>query len=170
MLHNVFYLDMATSSGFLSEDQLRCSICMDIFTEPVCTPCGHTFCKACLTKHWMGKLECLCPLCNNTFNTQLKLCVNVTIREIVDNFKKLNVKTDITPSKNPRRKSHCFCPENKHKATEIQLVVPSQSRPCSWVQRLKKGVWGLSALLKSFFTWINPFYYWVFIYPLLWQI
>lgn len=160
---------MATTSGFLCENLLCCSICLDIFTEPVCTPCGHTFCKACLTKHWMGKLECLCPLCNNMFNTQLKLCVNITIRDIVDNFKKLRVKTDNTPSKKPMRRWRRLRPENKNRATEIQPMVPSLSRPLSWVQRFKKGVWSLSGLFYRFFNWINPFYYWVFINPFLWQ-
>uniref|UniRef100_A0A3B5MKD9 RING-type domain-containing protein n=1 Tax=Xiphophorus couchianus TaxID=32473 RepID=A0A3B5MKD9_9TELE len=61
---------MATSCDFLSEDQFQCSICLDIFTDPVSTPCGHTFCKACLTRHWAGKRECQCPL----FNNQIQKC------------------------------------------------------------------------------------------------
>ncbi|KAK3566876.1 hypothetical protein QTP86_004772 [Hemibagrus guttatus] len=40
---------MASSSSLLSEDQLMCSICLDVFTHPVSTPCGHNFSK--LMKH-----------------------------------------------------------------------------------------------------------------------
>ncbi|CDQ77126.1 unnamed protein product [Oncorhynchus mykiss] len=43
---------MATSSSLLSEEQLLCSICLDLFTEPVTTPCGHNFCKACIRQYW----------------------------------------------------------------------------------------------------------------------
>uniref|UniRef100_A0AAZ3S0K2 Uncharacterized protein n=1 Tax=Oncorhynchus tshawytscha TaxID=74940 RepID=A0AAZ3S0K2_ONCTS len=46
---------MASSSRLLSEEQFQCSICLDVFTEPVSTPCGHNFCKSCL--------ECLTSFC-----------------------------------------------------------------------------------------------------------
>uniref|UniRef100_A0A674BP00 B30.2/SPRY domain-containing protein n=1 Tax=Salmo trutta TaxID=8032 RepID=A0A674BP00_SALTR len=36
---------MSTSSNVLSEEQFLCSICLDVFTEPVSIPCGHNFCK-----------------------------------------------------------------------------------------------------------------------------
>uniref|UniRef100_A0A3Q3GC45 B30.2/SPRY domain-containing protein n=1 Tax=Labrus bergylta TaxID=56723 RepID=A0A3Q3GC45_9LABR len=29
-----------------------CSICLDVFTDPVSIPCGHNFCKSCITHHW----------------------------------------------------------------------------------------------------------------------
>ncbi|XP_054898312.1 E3 ubiquitin/ISG15 ligase TRIM25-like [Poeciliopsis prolifica] len=87
---------MATSGDFLPENQFQCSICLDLFTDPVSTPCGHTFCKVCLARHWAGKRECQCPLCNNKFDKDLKLSVNTTFREVVDNFKKHHPTADAT--------------------------------------------------------------------------
>ncbi|XP_035018338.1 E3 ubiquitin-protein ligase TRIM39-like [Hippoglossus stenolepis] len=82
---------MASASGFLSEDQFMCSICLDFFTEPVSIPCGHNFCKACISTHWKGKEQCQCPLCNEKFSKGLKLCVNTGFREVVENFRKQSV-------------------------------------------------------------------------------
>uniref|UniRef100_A0A4W5NPS5 B30.2/SPRY domain-containing protein n=1 Tax=Hucho hucho TaxID=62062 RepID=A0A4W5NPS5_9TELE len=57
-------LDMATSSSLLSEDKLLCFICLDVFTEPVTTSCGHNFCKACISKYWDS--TCVCQFCTET--------------------------------------------------------------------------------------------------------
>uniref|UniRef100_A0A8D0AE74 RING-type domain-containing protein n=1 Tax=Sander lucioperca TaxID=283035 RepID=A0A8D0AE74_SANLU len=46
-----------------SEDQFLCSICLDVFTDPVSTSCGHNFCKNCITEHWNTNDQYLCPLC-----------------------------------------------------------------------------------------------------------
>uniref|UniRef100_A0A3Q3KQW3 Uncharacterized protein n=1 Tax=Monopterus albus TaxID=43700 RepID=A0A3Q3KQW3_MONAL len=43
---------MAAASCLLTEDQFLCSICLDVFTNPVAMPCGHNFCKTCITKNW----------------------------------------------------------------------------------------------------------------------
>lgn len=37
----------------LSRD-LTCSICLDIFQNPVSLQCDHTFCEACITRYWSG--------------------------------------------------------------------------------------------------------------------
>nr|XP_046254775.1 E3 ubiquitin-protein ligase TRIM22-like [Scatophagus argus] len=79
---------MATASPFISEDQFLCSICLEVFTEPVSTPCGHNFCKACISRYWEGKEQSQCPLCNNKFSKGLKLRVNTAYREVVENFRK----------------------------------------------------------------------------------
>uniref|UniRef100_A0A8C7J646 E3 ubiquitin-protein ligase TRIM39-like n=1 Tax=Oncorhynchus kisutch TaxID=8019 RepID=A0A8C7J646_ONCKI len=53
---------MASSSSLLSEDQFQCSICRDVFTVPVSTPCGHNFCKACISGYWDTTSQSQCPL------------------------------------------------------------------------------------------------------------
>ncbi|XP_060731422.1 E3 ubiquitin-protein ligase TRIM39-like [Tachysurus vachellii] len=76
------------SSSLLSKDLLLCSICVDVLTDPVTTPCGHNLCKSCLTQCWDKNQHCHCPLCNQIFTKRAKLKINTTLREIADYFKK----------------------------------------------------------------------------------
>uniref|UniRef100_A0A3Q4C087 RING-type domain-containing protein n=1 Tax=Mola mola TaxID=94237 RepID=A0A3Q4C087_MOLML len=48
------YVDMASVQVSPSHDSslekhFTCSICMEMFQNPVTTACGHTFCKECLS-------------------------------------------------------------------------------------------------------------------------
>ncbi|XP_071393108.1 E3 ubiquitin-protein ligase TRIM21-like isoform X2 [Centroberyx affinis] len=73
---------MSAASSLLSEEQFLCSICLDVFTDPVSTPCGHNFCKKCITQHWDINAPCRCPMCNKLFNTRPELHVNTFISEM----------------------------------------------------------------------------------------
>ncbi|CDQ94411.1 unnamed protein product [Oncorhynchus mykiss] len=73
---------MSTSSNVLSEEQFLCSICLDVFTEPVSIPCGHNFCKACISEYWNTTALCQCPLCKDTFNRRPDLKTNTTLRDL----------------------------------------------------------------------------------------
>ncbi|KAG7263372.1 hypothetical protein CRUP_010431 [Coryphaenoides rupestris] len=42
-----------TSAERLSRD-LTCSICLDLFKQPVSLPCDHTFCQGCIAGYWAG--------------------------------------------------------------------------------------------------------------------
>ncbi|XP_030266591.1 E3 ubiquitin-protein ligase TRIM21-like [Sparus aurata] len=77
---------MSAASCLLTEDQFLCSICQDVFTDPVAIPCGHNFCKTCITQHW-DKNECQCPNCKKTFNTRPELQVNTFISEMAAQFR-----------------------------------------------------------------------------------
>uniref|UniRef100_W5KC55 Uncharacterized protein n=1 Tax=Astyanax mexicanus TaxID=7994 RepID=W5KC55_ASTMX len=77
-----------SSTSPLSEDQFQCSICLDVFTDPVSTPCGHNFCKSCLTQYWNSTQHCHCPLCKEKFTKRPELKINTTLREVADHFKK----------------------------------------------------------------------------------
>ncbi|XP_059185167.1 E3 ubiquitin-protein ligase TRIM39-like [Centropristis striata] len=78
---------MAAANYLPSEDQFLCSICLDVFTDPVSTPCGHNFCKTCINTHWNKNDQCLCPMCKKVFNTRPELHVNTFITEMVVQFR-----------------------------------------------------------------------------------
>ncbi|XP_038133580.1 E3 ubiquitin-protein ligase TRIM21-like [Cyprinodon tularosa] len=79
---------MSSSSNLRSEDQFLCSICLDVFTDPVSTPCGHNFCKACITQHWYGNVLYNCPLCKEHFTSRPELEVNTLFSELVSQFRR----------------------------------------------------------------------------------
>ncbi|XP_062295033.1 E3 ubiquitin-protein ligase TRIM21-like isoform X3 [Scomber scombrus] len=78
---------MSAASCLLSEDQFLCSICLDVFTDPVSTPCGHNFCKNCINEHWNSNDQYLCPMCNKVFNIRPELHINTFISEMVSQFR-----------------------------------------------------------------------------------
>ncbi|KAI3370848.1 hypothetical protein L3Q82_007134 [Scortum barcoo] len=78
---------MSAASCLLTEDQFLCSICLDVFTDPVSTPCGHNFCKTCITEHWNTNVLCQCPNCNKVFYTRPELQVNTFISEMAAQFR-----------------------------------------------------------------------------------
>ncbi|XP_036451942.1 E3 ubiquitin-protein ligase TRIM39 isoform X1 [Colossoma macropomum] len=75
--------------SFLSEEQFQCSICLDIFDNPVSTPCGHSFCMTCIGCYWQGVKVCQCPLCKENFKKKPELHINRTLREITEQFKQM---------------------------------------------------------------------------------
>ncbi|XP_053269512.1 tripartite motif-containing protein 65 [Pleuronectes platessa] len=67
---------------------LNCAICLERFRIPVTIPCGHTFCKTCITTHWDTKgkanLGPQCPLCSQEFNTRPILKRNVSLSVLTE--------------------------------------------------------------------------------------
>ncbi|XP_054271106.1 E3 ubiquitin-protein ligase rnf168-like isoform X4 [Macrosteles quadrilineatus] len=49
----------------------ECRICFEIFLYPVCLPCKHRFCKACLDKHIDNNNMC-CPICRYRVSNWLR--------------------------------------------------------------------------------------------------
>ncbi|XP_030580146.1 E3 ubiquitin-protein ligase TRIM21-like [Archocentrus centrarchus] len=78
---------MSAGSSLRSEDQSLCSICLNVFTDPVSTPCGHNFCKNCLTQHWDVNGSCQCPVCDKVLETRPELHVNTLLSEMVAHFR-----------------------------------------------------------------------------------
>ncbi|KAI4895767.1 hypothetical protein NFI96_024069, partial [Prochilodus magdalenae] len=101
---------MASSSSLLSEEQFQCSICLDVFIEPVSTPCGHNFCKACLSKCWNNSPTCQCPLCKEVFPKRPELRVNTFISGLVLQFKQsLQTKPNSCAKEAPSKLGYVSC-------------------------------------------------------------
>ncbi|KAK6315858.1 zinc-binding protein A33 [Coregonus clupeaformis] len=64
-----------SSAQRLSRD-LTCSICLDLFKQPVSLPCDHTFCQVCIAGYWAGPRGQVqggsgsCPQCRKVFPGQ----------------------------------------------------------------------------------------------------
>ncbi|XP_028979206.2 E3 ubiquitin-protein ligase TRIM58 isoform X1 [Esox lucius] len=91
-------MDQTTQSGtrkmaeagvpdFFSEQELTCSICLDLFRNPVSTPCGHNFCQGCIGGYWASSATCTCPLCKHAFQERPQLSINRVLAHISKNYK-----------------------------------------------------------------------------------
>ncbi|XP_062849504.1 zinc-binding protein A33-like [Trichomycterus rosablanca] len=115
---------MASSSSLLSEDQLQCSICLDVFTDPVTTPCGHNFCMTCLKEFWDTSSYCQCPVCKMDFPKRPELHVNTFISGLAAQFRKqVQVKSISTTGEPAKSLVLCdICSEEKHEALKSCLI------------------------------------------------
>uniref|UniRef100_A0A3B1IPV6 Uncharacterized protein n=1 Tax=Astyanax mexicanus TaxID=7994 RepID=A0A3B1IPV6_ASTMX len=63
------------------EDELQCSICLDVLTDPVSTPCGHNFCSASVVHHFQRRQSCSrpavpCDVCSGRKRPAVKSCLD----------------------------------------------------------------------------------------------
>ncbi|XP_060927533.1 E3 ubiquitin-protein ligase TRIM11-like [Limanda limanda] len=135
---------MASASSLLSEERLLCSICLDVFTDPVSIVCGHNFCSSCLHTYWDSRDTCQCPMCKREFSTRPEFQVNTFMSELADEFKKLvQVKASTPGPQLPAVDVLCdFCSEIKEKAVKSCLTCltsfcESHLEPHRRVARLK---------------------------------
>nr|XP_046229715.1 E3 ubiquitin/ISG15 ligase TRIM25-like isoform X2 [Scatophagus argus] len=80
---------MAQANISVTESQFRCPVCLDILKDPVSTPCGHTYCMACINNYWdqaeSGHFSC--PQCRESFSPRPVLRRNTVLAEVVDKLK-----------------------------------------------------------------------------------
>ncbi|CAL8278217.1 unnamed protein product [Merluccius merluccius] len=112
---------MSSANASCPEENFSCSICLDVFNRPVTTPCGHNFCRACITTFWDDKVQYKCPICNELFHTKPDLRVNTLLSEMVDQFRRsLRVKEQ--PCVAPGEVPCDFCTGPQLKAVKSCLV------------------------------------------------
>ncbi len=80
---------MASPTSMLAEEQVHCSISLDVFTNPVSIPCGHNFCMACIGSYWKSSALFMCLMCKKTFFKQPDISINTVLREISEKFKEM---------------------------------------------------------------------------------
>ena len=112
---------MASANTSWSEENFSCSICLDVFNRPVSTPCGHNFCRTCITTFWDDQVRYKCPFCNKLFHTRPDLRVNTLFSEVVDQFRR-SVRIKEQPSVKPGEVPCDVCTGTQLKAVKSCLV------------------------------------------------
>lgn len=79
---------MASTISLLPEKHFLCSLCRDIFTNPVTIPCGHSFCLSCLSHYWSRHQSRYCPHCKRVFTDRPDLSINRILADVSDNYRK----------------------------------------------------------------------------------
>lgn len=70
-------------------EELSCSICLNIYTDPITLRCGHNYCRGCIdqaldTQEGSGVYTC--PECREEFQERPLLYTNIALRNIAEHF------------------------------------------------------------------------------------
>ncbi|CDQ68442.1 unnamed protein product [Oncorhynchus mykiss] len=117
---------LAGNHGNLTEEQVHCSICLDVFTNPVSIPCGHNFCRCCILDYWKTTALFQCPMCKKTFFKRPDISINTVLREIAEQFKDIReppADAPPSPPHSPWGEVSCdVCMGDRMKAVKSCLV------------------------------------------------
>ncbi|XP_078541621.1 E3 ubiquitin-protein ligase TRIM39-like [Lissotriton helveticus] len=111
------------------KEEATCSICLEYFTDPVSTDCGHNFCRPCITRSWEGRDgNSPCPQCRKIYNGR-SLRPNTQLRNMVEMVIQLHL-----PPVEPPRENLC----EKHEETLRLFCDEDQTLICVVCDRSKE--------------------------------
>ncbi|XDV31316.1 hypothetical protein PO909_034031 [Leuciscus waleckii] len=114
---------MAEARISVDQNEFLCPVCLDLLKDPVAIPCGHSYCKICITGCWDQedqKRVYSCPQCRQTFSPRPALAKNTMLAELVEKLKKTKLPADCYAGAGDVQCD--VCTGRKHKAIKSCLV------------------------------------------------
>ncbi|XP_051747712.1 tripartite motif-containing protein 16-like [Ctenopharyngodon idella] len=114
---------MAEARISVDQNEFLCPVCLDLLKDPVAIPCGHSYCKSCITDCWDQedqKRVYSCPQCRQTFSPRPALAKNTMLAEVVEKLKKRKLSADCYAGTGDVQCD--VCTGRKHKAIKSCLV------------------------------------------------
>ncbi|XP_041935220.1 nuclear factor 7, brain-like [Alosa sapidissima] len=92
------------------DENLTCTICYAIFTDPVTLKCSHSFCQECLHQYWKDLDVSLCPICRRECSTE-EPTLSLAFKSLCESVKRHNRaghSDQLCPLHGERLKLFCF--------------------------------------------------------------
>ncbi|XP_071352114.1 tripartite motif-containing protein 59 [Trachinotus anak] len=119
------------------EEDLTCSVCYSLFSDPRVLPCSHTFCKTCLdnllqvsTNYsiWRPlRLPLKCPNCRNVMELPPTgidaLPINVSLRAIIEKYQRDNEPRPPSCPEHNRQPLNMYCIQDRQLICGLCLTV-----------------------------------------------
>uniref|UniRef100_A0A8C1KYT1 Tripartite motif-containing protein 16-like n=1 Tax=Cyprinus carpio TaxID=7962 RepID=A0A8C1KYT1_CYPCA len=105
-----------------SQDELSCTVCLDLLKDPVTIQCGHSYCKSCITDCWDQTRVYSCPQCRQTFSPRPALWKNTILAEMVEKLKTITLSADTDAGAGDVQCDVCRPTGRKYKAVKSCLM------------------------------------------------
>ncbi|XP_062404273.1 E3 ubiquitin/ISG15 ligase TRIM25-like isoform X1 [Sardina pilchardus] len=89
------------SRTLLTEDHFRCSVCTEVLKDPISIPCGHSYCRQCITSYWAQRNHAghyACLQCSHTYSSCPALYTNSALATVVQQLQHIS----------PVPPAHCY--------------------------------------------------------------
>ncbi|XP_063816642.1 E3 ubiquitin-protein ligase TRIM65 isoform X2 [Pseudophryne corroboree] len=92
---------------------LQCSICLDLYLDPLSLICGHSYCQKCIHEHWdneeLQQIPFTCPDCRSSFTARPEPCKNVSLSMVVEVLREQKQRSFSTPEEGSHNVSNALC-------------------------------------------------------------
>uniref|UniRef100_A0A8C9R8L5 Tripartite motif-containing protein 35-like n=1 Tax=Scleropages formosus TaxID=113540 RepID=A0A8C9R8L5_SCLFO len=101
----------------LSATEFICSVCCEIFKDPVVLRCSHSFCRSCVQQYWEQKNSRECPVCRRRSSIE-NPPPNLVLKNIVETYLKKRSEAEPVEESEARCSVHgekllLFCVEDQ---------------------------------------------------------